>query len=146
MRLHGFLPHELRRAVDVARPGDGIRLIGLCARAGEDIVRADVEELYIPLRGKAGEDLCSRCVDETAAGGLILCLVDRRVCCRMENGVGGELVEHRAHRLLIREGEHPRGDTVYLVPACLALLYAVIAELAACACDEDFHCNPAFLF
>jgi len=56
----------------------------------------------------------------------------------MEDGIGRERVEHTAHRRLIREGEHPRGDAVYLVPARLACLYAVSAQLSGCACDEDF--------
>jgi hypothetical protein len=146
MVLHSLLTCELRRAVDVVRRGEGIRLVGLVPRAGENVVRADVEELCIALACEPCEDLCARCVDLAAERGLVLCLVHGGVRSRVEDGVGCDSLEDGSHDVLVGQRKDLRGDTVYLMAACLALRNAIITQLSRCTCDENFHRNPPFFY
>ena len=140
-----LLTREFRRAVDIFWPLRIVRLIGRIPRAGKHIVRADVEQPASVFRRKFRDDLCSRRIDEAAEIRFVLRRVDRRVCRRVEDGVRLELLEDGAHRPLVREWEHVRGDTVDFVTTHLELCCAVASELSRCSGDEDFHSVPPFL-
>ena len=125
--------------------GERVRLVRRVACAREDVVRTDVEELCVPLACESREDLRTRCVDLAAERGLVLCLVHGGVRSRMEDGVGRNRLKDGTHDVLVRQREDLRGDSVYLVTACRALLYTVVSQLSRCTCDENFHSNPPFV-